>query len=541
MSRDWAAWFKDRVKKYHDKIKQKVGAYNIFPGTGGSSLPMSEEEEKELKKKWGKNTINKMKEYASDRRPSAGTIAVIVIGVFVVATGFIFTTQNALFNSFIDNTVGPSLKTTFNSINNQIQITWCVIDKSFIVRLIKSPLDPKSLNEENTGPDLYAYCQQQLQLVFAEDIGCNDCFSLSTSTLQFSVPAEPGSEAVVRAVIRAVDEKYLQDGEDYPIPPADDAIFYIEDQDGNKASLDSNLQLLSSASGTESPNQLTGRLNPAVLYKSPLIVEGYFDVSKMCSSRKTKIDASAVLNYSYRTDGQAYINVKKFSTKDSSNAFTKRNSVVFPGPVKIDIIPDSNLYGGVYSADLIKKARIEIRFRNEGVGKAEIKKVIITQTPPEGQSPLPLTRCSGIVSSSNLDPESGSIEIETKIKLGRGDRSSSSISCTLDLTGVGSVPGDYPQWRIDGSVFYNYEVESLAQTILIDKSSCQESNIAYAYDEKTAASPSNSKSGSEVNGKQSGGGSGGGDSSNPTTCNSPAPESKECPGGQSLLDNGCCG
>lgn len=557
MTRDYRGWFTGKLKKAKDKgfkaiksawerdAKLSKGemekASTVFGETGpGYEYVQDRSGKWTIAKRGIKPGMmaagGKMKNYFSNmNRPSAGTIAVIVIGVFVVGTGLMFTTQNTLFNSFLDNTIGPSWKAAINGISDQLKIFSCVVSNSYIVRLGSAPLDPSLLNQQDTGPDIFAYCQQQF--VTAEDIGCTDCFELTAGSLQFSVPAEPGNEAIVRAVVRAVEEKYLQDGEDFPVPSADDVIFYIEDQDGTKANLDSTLQVLTPVAGTGSASYLTGRLNSAVLYSTPLIVEGYFDVSQMCSSRKTRIEADAVLNYSYRTDGQAYINVKKFSTKDASGAFTKRDSVAFPGPVKIDIIPDSNLYGGVYSADLVKNAKLEIKFRNAGTGSAVVKGLTITQTPPEGQAPLPITRCSGTVSS--FTSESGGATVQTDIELGSGDRSSSSITCTLDLTGAAAVPGDYPQWRIDGSVFYNYEVVARAATIQIDKSSCQQSDLIAASDQ--GSSPA-ADGGAPTTGDTGGtDGSGGGEGSELPVCTSPAPEDKACPSGQTLLDNGCCG
>jgi len=552
MARDWVIWFNDRMKKAREKGVKAIKKFwerdaklsnnpdNLPPGLGNYEYIQDRNGNWTIAKRGLKPSMKaaggKVRNYFSEReRPSAGTIAVIVIGILVIFTGIMFTTQNSLFNSFIDNTIGPSLKTGLNSLRDQLKIWDCVIKNSWVVRLGSAPIDPTLLGQD-TGPDIYAFCQQQFAT--AEDVGCTDCFELTASSLQFSVPAEPGNEAVVRAVVRAVDEKYLQDGEDFPVPSADDAIFYIKDQDGKRANLDPTLNILTPATDS-SGGYLTGRLNSAVLHSTPLIVEGYFDVSQMCSSRKTKIEADAVLKYSYRTDGQAYINVKKISTKDASGAFTKRDSVAFPGPVKIDMIPDSSLYDGVYSADLNKNAKLEIKFRNVGRGSAVVKGIKITQTPPEGQAPLPIKRCSGVVSS--FTSESGGATVETKIELGSGDRSSSSITCTLDLTGAAAVPGDYPQWRIDGSVFYNYELVSKSSTIQIDKSSCQQSDLTVGTSQGSSPSvPGDSSSGTGGS-KDTGESGNGGEGSELPACTNPAPEEKTCPSGQALLDNGCCG
>jgi hypothetical protein len=359
---------------------------------------------------------------------------------------------------------------------------------------------------------------------------------MSSSGLQFSVPPEPGVDAIVRTVIKATDEKYSQDGEDFPIPSATDVNFHMEDQNGKKAILDSNLNINEDGQAGGSSDTLTGRLNPAIIYTYPLTIEGKFDVSKDCSSKRDKIDADSVLRYSYNTDGQAFINVKKFSTRDTGNAFTKKESITFPGPVKIDIIPDSTLFGGIYSADLIKKARLEVKFRNTGRGKATLNSVSIRQTPPEGQAPLPIA-CSGIIFGTPTSVD-GVYTIDlAKTKLDSNDRSASSITCTFDLAGAKDVPGDYPQWRIDGRVAYNYTLTTKASTIQIDKTNCQQTAFADTSGSGSATVngvAQDANGGPDISGLPAGTGIG----SDGQQCVLPD-ELKTCASG-SFQEDGCC-
>ncbi|MBI4894302.1 MAG: hypothetical protein HY833_01045 [Candidatus Aenigmarchaeota archaeon] len=531
MVKEYVSPLKKKMLDAIDKARKKF-AGKSSPSSPAFPSPQPLDYAQDSRGNWTivKNAGSKMKNAMVNRSPSAATVTLLVVGIFVVASGFMFVTYNATFNSFLENTVGVSWKGLSNQVEDQAKLWDCVIKNSWANRLASGALiDPSSFSQGGGNIDAMAYCQAQFAK--AQEVGCSDCFEMSSGGLQFSVPPGPGVEAIVRTVIKATDEKYSQDGEDFAIPSATKVSFYMEDQDGKDAVLDANLNI---GEGEQSSSTvLTGSLNPAILYTYPLTIEGKFDVSADCGSKRDKIDADSVLKYSYKTDGQAFINVKKFSTKDTGNAFTKKESITFPGPVKIDMIPDSNLFGGIYSVDLIKKARVEVKFRNTGRGKAVINGVSIKQTPPEGYAPLPIT-CSGIISGSASDIN-GEYTIDTEIKLDSNDRSASSITCSFDLAGARDVLGDYPQWRIDGRVSYDYELKAKAGTIQIDKSSCD--SVAYGETGSgisTSGAAQDPNGGPDISGLPEGTGIG----SDGKQCVLPD-ELKKCASG-SFQEDGCC-
>lgn len=525
---------KERAMKAINKARGKSGGASspAFPSSQSSEFVQDGQGHWMVMKKGMKDAGSKMRDAMGDRRPSASTIILLIIGAVVVIGGYMFVAFNATFNSFLENTIGVNWKAMSNQVEDQLKLWDCVIKNSWVNRLATGALiDPSSFNQEGGSIDAMAYCQAQFAK--AQEVGCSDCFEMSSSGLQFSVPPGDDNEAIVRTIIKATDEKYSQDGEDFPIPSADSVTFYMQDQDGKKALLDANLDIGGGALSGSFSETLTGSLNPAILYNYPLTIEGHFSVDRQeCTSRKDKIDADSILKYSYRTDGQAFINIKKFSTKDTGNAFTKKESITFPGPVKIDMIPDSNLFGGIYSVDLVKKARVEVKFRNSGDGKAKIKKVSIKQTPPEGQAPLPIT-CSGIVSGNAVDLN-GEYTITTEINLDSNDRSASSITCSLDLAAARDVPGDYPQWRIDGRVSYDYELKAKAGTIQIDKSSCQNVAFAETGDGSGSGAAQDPNGGPDISGLPEGTGIG----ADGQQCTLPN-ELKTCASG-SFQEDGCC-
>lgn len=466
------------------------------------------------------------------RRPgSLGTIITLFLIAMLGIGFYLFITGNALVNSALTGVfdqIRPSLNAQLGGVplTDMPKYLGCVWDNSFVSKLGTLALNPGAVSQDSAGADLFSYCRQEL--VAAQDIGCDDCFTLTANSENFKVQAGTAQTANVVAIVAATEDEYCYNdifGKNscQPILPAENANVRITDQRQVDADIESGIDI-------------GGELDPGILKSNHLTVVGTFDASSLCGETTQSIDPTAVLSYSYATQGQAPINVRKQFSKES---FSSVNSpITLPGPLKIDIIPDSSATGGVYTSGIYQNAIVFIKFRNAGTGEARVTQFSISQIPPEGVAPLPIKSCSGAIDPSTVEMD-GNGGASMAISRDGFDLSpaqrSNTITCVFDLSGAGSLPSDLSTFIITGIAKYDYGLKTHASSIIIDHSQDSETcpdKIAQGsgpggFLGTDSGSGFVSGSGSSIKGSG-------------MICTTPADENKVCPSGLTFQEDGCC-
>jgi len=296
------------------------------------------------------------------------------------------------------------------------------------------------------GP-IIEFCDQKLG-TNADEIGCTECFDISVEAPNSRLVANRGQDAIIRATISAAETEFCYNnliGEEacQPTIPAANPEIKITTKDGSY-----DIKLQGRCVGTNACNEL----DPNIL---PFTVIGRIKDSKQFCDVDA-INVRGNLKYTYRTEGSAAITIRAAGSEEPF--FSGRNPITLPGPVKVDIIPDSFLGTGTYEQGIDLDSFVFIRFRNQGEGTAKITKLELTQITPEGATALP-EKCDGI----------SGIELDSQAK-------STSVLCTYNLEGVQLV-GDSTTYIIIGEATYEYELERRAGSIVVDKSFCGEPRV----------------------------------------------------------------
>ncbi len=463
-----------------------------------------------------------------------GTLIVISIVVF----GFGFVTNNVLILSAIQYAAGelqPLLNQPIGGVplRDSGKYVGCLWENSFIYKLgTPSSID---LNSFGGGADIFELCKQDL--AGAQEVGCAECFTIEAEPLNPRLFAGSGQSAVIIARVRATDTEYCYNyiGKQtcQPLTPAVDSVVSIETGDGViKAILDEpNLGQIAKLDDKKENLQIS-LLDPNILDSTPFTIVGKFPGDQFCG--KNSIDAAVVLKYTYRTEGSATINVREARIGESATTVSGSSPITLPGPLKIDIIPDSFFTENSYISGITNVAYLSIKFRNVGGGQALVKNIHLSQIPPEGSTPLKFLECVGPIADIPKPlPADGSIDI-TPIQqyfLLDSTQRSGTILCSLDISGV-KPQGDLTTYVITGSATYDYELKRAASSIIVEQTPQCES-----------VSPLTTTGGGAVptaSGATGGGTTGGGTSVAQCTDDKLATEDKTCPAGGTFQESGCC-
>ncbi len=347
----------------------------------------------------------------------------------------------------------------------------CVWENSFFYKLA----NPGGINfGEATNIDLFEFCKQDL--VGAQEIGCSECFDISLEALNPRVFAGTGQEALVSARVQAVEEEFCYSdlfGERtcQPLTPAANSQITILANENIKAKIEGGLGICSTQENILTCNEL----DPAIITDTPLTVVGRIDADQFCDGKTRAIDAEATLQYTYRTEGSAQINIRKFTVQESAPFVSTRNPITLPGPVKIDIIPDAYFTENIYKVGLSSNAFLFVKFRNVGEGDASVKNVQLKQILPEGALPLTLVRCAGPIVPIEGPIASDTIDIKIKensFTLSPTERSGT-ILCNFALPK--EAKDEITTYIITGSAIYDYELRRTASSIIVevDKDGCE--------------------------------------------------------------------
>lgn len=427
-----------------------------------------------------------------------GHLGAIIALVILIPVGiFLFGvfTGNQFVNSFFTGTFGPIFGQLFNYPVNGVPLKYtgeyvsCVWENSWFTRIT-----PGSNFGQSATEDVLDFCKQEL--LNADEIGCTECFDIGVEAPNQRVLAGTGQSALYIMRIGAQQEEFcytnlFADQECQPLTPAAAPKIYLKTNFGDKE--------------PQTNLNLGGVLDPAVITDTPLTAVVTMEGNQFCDGKTTAVEANGVLEYTYRTEGSAPIVVRASGTDQA--LFAGRNPISLPGPLKIDMIPDSLSAGGSYEDDLNTIAFLFIKLRNAGSGTATIKDLTLTQIFPETKGELPyLTEgnlgCTGpAVQSIENIPVSERDRTKTKITFGGegivvnpSDRSST-ILCQFELSGVDVPEGSSLTYIIIGEATYNYKLERDAPNIIVDQTSCN----------ATATGPTPSQGDSTGSGSLSGG------------------------------------
>lgn len=526
--------FQNTISRFmKERIKQLSSWTKGLPGRGKEKAQDLGEQAKQRVKDQFVETDEKGN--VKIRRPGSNGIKwiLVLIGVgFVAWLVMFFGPVNSLVLGQLD-----SLRPIWNQQIGGVPLAdmgkylGCVWENSIFFKFGDLVSNPGNIGLGTGATNPLDYCKQDLAA--AQDIGCTDCFTLASETLTFKINAGSGEEGLVAAKISATEDSYCYNdifGKQscQPIPAAQDGTFIFLGDDGTEAAIESNLDVGTQTNSTTIEGM---ELDPSLLKSTPITILGRFS-GDVCGQNLAAIQPSAVLKYTYRTEGQAPINIRKQS---SNGAFQSvNNPISLVGPLKLDILPDSSSSGYVYNADLgFKSAFVFLKFRNAGTGAALVRSLTIEQIPPEGVTALTLKNCTSTNVERFLPDGAGGGTMFFKglgFLLNPSDRSAA-VTCTFDLTQAKSLPSDLSTFIITGSATYEYQVKAKGNSIIVDQKACEGTTSSTASG--AAGSSSSSSSGSGSSGSSPSG-------SSPATCVLPD-EDKVCANGKQMDEHGCCG
>lgn len=464
------------------------------------------------------------------RAGGIGLGTVIVLAIFLVGGYILYSiaSGNALVASVFEaiGLSGPVLQLK-SSLGYGWEYLNCVTKNSGDFR-IGDVSGSSSFQGFLVGP-IFEICDQQLGKT-AVEIGCTECFKISVETTNPRVLANRDQSAVFRATISGYeDAKYCYqnvygDEECKQLENARDAVIKIASREKvGEAVLKGRCAGDGSGEGC-----VDSGLDPDTL---PFSVVGTIkDDGSFCNVNS--INGLAGLKYTYNTRGNAPIIVRNKGVRD--NPPGSLQPITFPGPIKLDIVPDSFSGDHTYHAGIDTTAFVSVRFRNAGGGDAEIRTLKLTQTPPTGAGELQF-ECDGF---GEMD-ENGVISIQDDvIKLSPQQRGAT-VLCTFTLPEV--IEGDLPAWNIEGEATYEYQLVKRASSIIVDSSKCEgvakKSASTASTSEKILFGTSDSEDQASVAGDS--GGSGDSSSGDTESCTVVPTEDKVCSSG-TYKEWGCC-
>jgi hypothetical protein len=403
-------------------------------------------------------------------------VVLVTIGFFAIG----LLTQNALVVSFFNNYLSPVFGPIFNYQIGGVPLKYsgeylgCVWENSFFAKLA----NPSSIGfGAAESSDIFDVCKQEL--LNADEIGCTECFDIGVDAPNQRILAGTGQSALYIMRIGAQQEEFcytnlFADQECQPLTPAAAPKIFLKTNFGDKE--------------PQTNLNLGGVLDPSVITDTPVTAVVTLEGDQFCDGSTTAIEASGVLEYTYRTEGSAPIIIRASGTDQT--LFAGRNPISLPGPLKLDIIPDSLSAGGSYEENLNTISFLFIKLRNAGSGTATIKDLTLTQIFPETKGELENLGCAGpAVQSIETLPGSESDRTRTKITFGGqgiginpSDRSST-ILCQFKISGVDVPTGSSLTYIIIGEATYNYRLERDAPNIIVDQTACTQSQTGTNNDE----------------------------------------------------------
>lgn len=305
---------------------------------------------------------------------------------------------------------------------------------------------------------IMSFCNDKLGMN-ADEVGCRECFDFSIEALNSRLLANRGQDAIVKMTFFAEETEFCYNnllGEQacQPITPAANPEIKLTTKENFEQ-----VTQQGRCSGTS-----CSELDPNLM---PFTVVGRISDPSQQFCGVNTVNAIGKLTYTYRTEGSAPINVRRQGTEEFS--FGGRNPITLPGPVKVDIIPDSFSGDGTYEQGLDEGALIFIKFRNSGQGVAQVTGLTLSQITPEGASPLAVD--CGDVGKETPTEDGVIIEIEKGIVRLDPQARSSTVFCEFDISGV-QPEGDSTTYIVIGEAVYDYELERRASSILVDQSVC---------------------------------------------------------------------
>lgn len=485
-AKEFAKKVQDAMKLKHEQKKFNEDWYRSSPigGSATGNVPMTKTERDSLVRKFrnafrGGETVDKRGIDVSDegllklkRGFGGGTLVFFILfGVFAfLLVGYM--APIPLVQSFIQIYVIDPLSGLGNyqvdgvPLRDTPEYLGCVWENSWFSRLTNPSLALSS--QQNS--DVFDFCKQDL--LAADEIGCTECFDIRMEVPNQRVLAGTGQQALYIMRVSAAEEEFcytnlFADQECQPLTPAADPKIYLNTNFGNRE--------------PETNLNLGGVLDPQVITDTPLTAvvtipkEG--EEVNFCDGRTNFIEAKGVIEYRYRTEGSAPIVVRASGTDQTF--FAARNPISLPGPLKIDIIPDSYSTGGSYEEGLNNIAFVFIKLRNAGFGNVAVKDLTLTQIYPETRGDLKNLGCAGpAIESIETLPGSEPGLTDTRItfvgdgiRVNPSDRSST-ILCRYDLTGANVPTGSSLTWIMIGEATYDYTLVRQAPNIIVDQSSC---------------------------------------------------------------------
>lgn len=513
-------------KNREKQIAESGGVYDYSktPVGGGktSNVPKQieksrEKEEEKLQRRAFKEE-EKIAGKASEKSHTGAIITLVILGVIGGIIYLYF--ANATVHSLVTNVLAP-LQPAITALQNSGQLVGCMASSSGFYKL-GSPssigTDSGAANAFDLGY-LYNLCQQDIQ--GARESGCTECFDMSVEPLNPRIVAGSGQSAIYSLVIKATDDQVSYSDlsgkqATQPLPSAANPIITLTS--GTviaKLSPTLNIGCASFQDGIK-----CSELDPGILKTLPLVVTGEI-AGPTCDGKTNAIDADATLEYTYRSQGSAPINIRRVvGGKPVDGPFQNLgNPITLAGPVKIDIIPDSEYGTGSYNAGQSNLAFVYVKFRNNGAGQARISSIHLEQITPEGAQPLNVLNCYGPVNLPNVDQSKGTIDMDVNgLTLDPNSRTGG-VVCNFELPK--SVSTDFTTYIVTGSATYDYLLKKQASSIIVDQSAC------------TSTSQSSQGTTPTV---PSGGSTSGGSSGQCLAAN----EDKVCPSGMTFQDDGCC-
>lgn len=460
---------------------------------------------RDMKKKWSNWRLPKKKEGGGKdfeegerggikvRRRGIGArtafvIAFLAIGVLVIA----YFVQIPLISSISKNILAfPAIKSAFGEVQKGADYIGC-IGKNVNYRIGS----PSTVINENQNPlelsYLNALCQEET--ASAKESGCTECYDISVEPLNPRLFAGTSQKAVYSMTVGAKDTTIIyQDlfgkGSEQPLPAAARPRISLTAGEVSGA-LTPNLDIgCSNIKTTNFEGIECKELDPNIIKNVPFTITGELS-GDYCDGKTNAINAEATLQYVYRAQGSAAINIRRvLGGRPVEGPFNVRDPITLAGPVKMDIIPDSQHVAGSYNAGQSKLAFVNVKFRNSGSGEATISNIHLEQITPEKASPLNVIDCTGPVEQPAVDKSKGSIDMSliSSFTLSPSDRGGG-VLCSFELPQ--EVKSDFTTYVITGSATYEYTLNRDASTVVVDQRSCENQKTQT----QTGATPSGTSS-----------------------------------------------
>lgn len=310
-------------------------------------------------------------------------------------------------------------------------------------------------------------CDEQLGRT-AKQIGCTECFDLSIKSIpriysgtDQTIPISSTLFLSPNALNNGVAEYCYSDlfGKENCQKLTQPTNMKIEFYDRVKSEKITDIKGTCFGVGVEECNPL----DPNIL---PINLITYLSSQNVCG--QNTIDIRGELSYRYITEGSNLINIRKEGVL--TQGVSKREPVTLPGPVKIDIISDSDTGKGFYDQEIDIIGFVSVKLRNNGVGEAQVNRIKLKQLVPEnGAERIQFTDCAGPIIDWNEDSNGDIIiNLASNAKLDAKQKTSQ-IICTMDLSNI-NVGGEFATYIITGEAEYNYKLTRKATSIIVDDS-----------------------------------------------------------------------